>query len=76
MLVYRVSSPTQSLPIEVISTAAGAALTWLQSKKFNELGSSYTLTAHEIALMLNEAALTKGEQALSALVLNSETAFY
>ena len=75
LLVYRVSSPTQSLPIEVISTAAGAALTWLQSKKFNELGSSYTLTANEIALILSDAVLTKDEQGLSALVLDSETAF-
>ena len=75
LLLYRVSNPTQSLPIEVISTAAGAALTWLQSKKFNELGSSYTLTANEIALMLNDATLAKDEQTLSALVLDSETAF-
>lgn len=75
LLLYRVVAPTQSLPIEVISTAAGAALTWLQSKKFNELGSSYTLTAHEIELMMGDAALTKDEQALSRLVLNSETAF-
>ncbi|MEO0769998.1 MAG: DUF4231 domain-containing protein [Cyanobacteria bacterium J06649_4] len=75
LLLYRVSSPTQSLPIEVISTAAGAALTWLQSKKFNELGSSYTLTAGEIALMLSDAALVKDENELSVLVLDSETAF-
>lgn len=75
LLLFRVASPTQSLPIEVISTAAGAALTWLQSKKFNELGSSYTLTANEIALMLSDAALVKDEQELSALVLDSETAF-
>lgn len=75
LLVYRVSSPTQSLPIEVISTAAGAALTWLQSKKFNELGSSYTLTANEIALMLSDASIVEDEQALSTLVIDSETAF-
>lgn len=75
MLVYRVSSPAQSLPIEVISTAAGAALTWLQSKKFNELGSSYTLTANEIALMLSDGLIIKDEPSLSALVIDSETAF-
>ena len=75
LLLYKVSNPTQPLPIEVISTAAGATLTWLQSKKFNELSSSYTLTANEISLMLSDAALAKDEQMLSALVLDSEAAF-
>lgn len=33
MLLYRIKEPAFSLPVEVVATAAGAALTWLQAKK-------------------------------------------
>ena len=75
MLLYRIKDPLSSLPVEVIATAAGAVLTWLQAKKHNELNSSYTLTAHEIILIKGEALSIKTEEALSEFVLNSETAF-
>jgi creatinase len=51
MLLYRIKDPVYSLPVEVVATAAGAVLTWLQAKKHNELNSSYALAAHEIALI-------------------------
>lgn len=68
MLLYR-------LPVEVVATAAGAVLTWLQAKKHNELNSSYALTAHEIVLIKGEALSVKNEKDLSEFVLDSETAF-
>lgn len=74
-LIYRVKDPTFKLPVEVVATAAGAVLTWLQAKKHNELNSSYALTAHEIMLIKGEALSVKTERELSEFVFNSETAF-
>lgn len=75
MLLYRIKDPTLSLPIEVIATAAGAALTWLQAKKHNELNSAYALTAHEIVLIKGESDSVHSEEQLSEYVVNSESAF-
>jgi hypothetical protein len=75
MLLYRIKDPSLSLPIEVIATAAGAALTWLQAKKHNELNSAYALTAHEIALIKGESDSVHSEAQLSEYVVNSEAAF-
>ena len=75
MLLYRIKDPSVSLPVEVIATAAGAALTWLQAKKHNELNSAYALTAHEIVLIKGESDSVHGEKELSEYVVNSEAAF-
>lgn len=75
MLLYRIKEPALSLPIEVIATAAGAALTWLQAKKHNELNSAYALTAHEIVLIKGESDSVHSEEQLSEYVVNSESAF-
>ncbi|MEY4593172.1 MAG: hypothetical protein RIR18_2067 [Pseudomonadota bacterium] len=75
MLLYRIKDPTASVPVEVIATAAGAVLTWLQAKKHSELNSSYGLTAHEIVLIKGEALSVKSENELSEFVVNSESAF-
>lgn len=75
MLLYRIKDPSLSLPVEVIATASGAALTWLQAKKHNELNSAYALTAHEIVLIKGESDSVHDEKQLSEYVLNSEAAF-
>ena len=75
MLLYRIKDPSASVPVEVIATAAGAVLTWLQAKKHSELNSSYGLTAHEIVLIKGEALSVKTEKELSEFVVNSESAF-
>lgn len=75
MLLYRIKHPEVSLPIEVIATAASAVLTWLQAKKHAELNASYSLTAHEIALIKSESASIQNEKQLSDFVVNSEAAF-
>jgi hypothetical protein len=75
ILLYRIKDPALSLPVEVVATAAGAVLTWLQAKKYNELNSSYSLAAHEIVLIKGEALSVKTEKDLSEFVFNSETAF-
>lgn len=75
MLLYRIQDPSLLLPVEVIATAAGAVLTWLQVKKHNELNSSYALAAHEIGLIKGESLSVKSEKDLSDFVLDSENAF-
>jgi hypothetical protein len=74
-LLYRILEPGASAPVEIIATAAGAVLTWLQAKKHSELNSSYGLTAHEIVLIKGEALSVRSEKELSEFVLNSESAF-
>lgn len=75
LLLLRIRYPETNLPIEVIATAAGATLTWLQAKKHNELTSSYSLTAHEIVLIKGEALSVNTEEELSDFVVGSEAAF-
>lgn len=75
MLLFKIKDPLAGLPIEVVATAAGAVLTWLQAKKHNELNSSYSLAAHEIVMIKGEALSIKTEKDLSDFILDSENAF-
>ena len=75
MLLFRISDPTLSLPIEVVATSASAVLTWLQAKKHNELTASYSLAAHEIVLIKGEVESIANEEQLAEFVVNSEAAF-
>ena len=75
LLLLRVASPEREVPTDAIATAAGAVLTWLEAKKYNELESSYALAANEIDYIKAKAALVKTEQQFSEFVLSSEAAF-
>jgi hypothetical protein len=75
LLLWRITDPALTLPIEVIATGASAVLTWLQAKKHNELNSSYSLAAHEIVLIKSEAESVDSDRVLSNFVVNSESAF-
>lgn len=75
LLLYNIYDPKAKLPIEVIAVAASSVLTWLQSKKHNELSSSYSLTAHEIILIKSEKNRIETEEDLSEYIMNCENAF-
>lgn len=75
MLLYRIKDPSLALPVEVLATAAGAVLTWLQAKKHNELNSAYALAAHEIVIIKGESTSVHDEGQLSEFVTSSESAF-
>ena len=75
LLMWRITDPTLTLPIEVVATGASAILTWLQAKKHNELNSSYSLAVHEIVLIKSEAESVISDRDLSNFVVNSESAF-
>ena len=75
LLSYKIKELGASLPIETFTTAAAAVLTWINSKKYNELHSSYKLTAHEITFIKMDGQDISTEDELSEFIINSETAF-
>lgn len=75
LLLYNIAEPHYNLPIESIAVAATSILTWLQAKKYNELSSSYSLAANEIALIKEEVRSVSSEEEFSEYVLNCENAF-
>ncbi|MEY4834553.1 MAG: hypothetical protein RI980_668 [Bacteroidota bacterium] len=75
LLLYNIYEPKIKLPIEVIAVVASSVLTWLQSKKHNELSSSYSLTAHEIVLIKSETNRIETESDFSDYIMNCENAF-
>jgi len=75
LLLYNIKDPNIKLPIEVIAVAASSVLTWLLTKKHNELSSSYSLTAHEIMLLKSETNIITTESELSEYIMNCENAF-
>lgn len=75
LLLYNIYDPKLKLPIEVIAVVASSVLTWLQSKKHNELSSSYSLTAHEIVLIKSETTRIETESDFSDYIMNCENAF-
>lgn len=63
------------LPIETFILIASAIIGWTQMKKFNELASTYTLTAHEIGLTFGPIKQVRNEEDLAKFVLEAEQAF-
>ncbi|ENA1795677.1 DUF4231 domain-containing protein [Flavobacterium psychrophilum] len=75
LLLYNIYEPALKLPIELIAVAASSVFTWLQSKKHNELSSSYSLTAHEIVLIKSEITRIETDAEFSEYIMNCENAF-
>ncbi|MCB8877590.1 DUF4231 domain-containing protein [Acidisoma silvae] len=62
-------------PIEPVIVVASSIIGWTQVKKFNELASSYTLTAHEIGILQGKIDEVTDETSLSSFINESEQAF-
>ncbi|OHZ00178.1 DUF4231 domain-containing protein [Salinicola sp. MIT1003] len=62
-------------PMPVLVALATSIVGWAQIKKFNELASSYTLTAYEIGLIKNKINEVESEESFSDFVNESEQAF-
>ena len=65
----------RSMPVDTLILIASTIVGWTQIKKFNELASSYTLTAHEIGLTFGPLRQVKKETDLAKFVLEAEQAF-
>jgi hypothetical protein len=74
-VVARIDNPNATYPTEPLIVLASIVLGWMQIKKFNELSSAYTLTAHEIGLVqiLIEDAQTEAQ--FTKAVIEAELAF-
>lgn len=62
-------------PTDVFVVIAGAAMTWIQVHRYQELAASYALTAHEIGLLKAEIPDDKEEVSFSIFVSDAESAF-
>lgn len=72
----RIAYPNWSIwPIDPLIVIASSIIGWTQVKKFNELASSYTLTAHEIGLIQGRLADISDDQEFSEFVNEAEQAF-
>jgi SMODS and SLOG-associating 2TM effector domain 1/SMODS and SLOG-associating 2TM effector domain 3 len=61
--------------VDLITVFAGSALTWLQSKRHQELAASYALTAHEIGLLKEKIRPDMRLSDFSAFIGDAENAF-
>ena len=75
LLLLKIKNPTNELPVEVVAVCASSVLSWLQTKKHNELSASYALTTQEISLIRGEASYVDSEESFSSFVIDSENAF-
>jgi hypothetical protein len=63
------------LPTDVFAVAAASIVSWSQAKRFNELSTSYSLTAHEITIIHAQLDGVSNEDQLSNFVNDTENAF-
>lgn len=75
-VLLRLAFPDVTIwPTEPLTVLAASIVGWIQMKKFNELSSSYTLTAHEIGIIQGRINEIKNEGDFSDFVNESELAF-
>jgi len=74
--IAKVRHPTAPYwPTDFFVTVAAALLSWIQAKRFQELSVSYSLAAHEISLIREQAAAPMEAKDLSKFVGDAENAF-
>lgn len=62
-------------PVDWLFSIPTAVLSWIQIKRYQELASSYNLTAHEIMFAKNALAQANDESAFAHFVADTENAF-
>lgn len=76
LVLLRIAQPDQKIwPIEPLIVVASSIIGWTQVKKFNELASSYTLTAHEIGIIQGRVQEVGTEAEFSDFINDAEQAF-
>lgn len=68
-------SSRSGLPVDWLFSVPIAILGWIQIKRYQELASSYSLTAHEITFAKNEYSRALAEQSFADFVGDAENAF-
>ncbi|MCH4024757.1 MAG: DUF4231 domain-containing protein [Acetobacter fabarum] len=76
LVLLRIVHPEQKIwPIDPLIVVASSIIGWTQVKKFNELASSYTLTAHEIGIIQGRVQEVDTEADFSDFINDAEQAF-
>lgn len=75
LLLIEVGYNFYNLPTPGLIIFGGSILSWSQIKRFQDLATSYSLTAHEIGIIKSQSFLVNGERELSDFVKDSENAF-
>jgi hypothetical protein len=84
LCVVRLSQPGREFwehavgkwPIDFFTIAAGSVLAWMQTKRFQELAASYTLTAYEIGILRTDLPRKDSTEARFVhFVADAENAF-
>lgn len=74
-VLSRIAYPVSDIVIEPLIVVASSAVGWMQIKKFSELASAYTLTAHEIGIIENRISAVRSNDDFSDFVNEAELAF-
>jgi len=75
-VLVRIGYPDMSFsPTEPLIVMASSIIGWTQIKRFTELASAYTLTAHEIGIVVTSLDEATDERSFSNVVNESELAF-
>lgn len=75
-LIVRIMSPEISfIPVDVFAIIASGLIGWMEIKRFNELTSAYSLTAHEVGIIKSCYKSVTDTEHLSKFVSDAENAF-
>lgn len=76
LLLIRIGNPTLNyLPIDLFAVTAMILIGWKQLRRFDELASAFTLTAHEVGIIKSRFRDVTTASALSDFVSDAENAF-
>lgn len=75
LLLIEVGYDIYYLPTPALIVVGSSIVSWTQIKKFQDLATSYGLTAHEIGIIKDQSFKVQGEKELSDFVKDAENAF-
>lgn len=76
LVLARIAYPEWEIwPTGVFVVAAGSVTTWMQLKRFQEIGAAYALTAYEIGIIESKITEPETDELFSGFVRDAENAF-
>ncbi len=75
LLLIEVGYGFYNLPTPALIVVGSSIVSWTQIKKYQDLATSYGLTAHEIGIIKDQSFKVQGEKELSDFVKDAENAF-
>lgn len=74
-LLIEIGYEIYNLPTAAIIVAGSSILSWMQIKRYQDLATSYSLTAHEIGILKSQSFVVNNGATLSDFVKDAENAF-